>query len=205
MKRVYLDTETTGFVPGQIAELTVIVEDTETNQLIAAQNWFFTVDEMDEGAEKVHGLSRDKLWGLSGGRKFADCIQEITTILDGAELVAHNEVFDERFISTELWRCGISYRPVSRLCTMEIFKPILAIPSKYKKYGKYKNPKLEEVLNYLNISPEKVSEYSKKLFNYNGDTDFHDSRFDTTGMYVAVNVYREKLHGGTAWHNAFCL
>ncbi len=205
MKRVYLDTETTSIVPGQIAELTVIVEDTDTNQLLAAQNWFFTVDDMDKGAEEVHGLSKDILFNLSGGYKFSDKLNEILPILDGAELVAHNEVFDERFISTELWRCGISYRPASRLCTMEIFKPILAIPSKYKKYGKYKNPKLEEVLNYLNISPEKVSEYSKKLFNYDGETNFHDSRFDTTGMYVAVNVYREKLHGGNAWHNAFCM
>ena len=150
-------------------------------------------------------INLKSITGGANGKRFEDNITEIMSVLEGAELVAHNEVFDERFISTELWRCGISYKPLSRICTMETFKPILAIPSKYKKYGKYKNPKLEEVLNYLNISPEKVSEYSKKLFNYDGDKDFHDSRFDTTGMYVAVNVYREKLHGGTAWHNQFCL
>lgn len=204
MKNVYLDTETTSLNPGQIAELTMIVEDEQTSKLLGAYNYFFTVDSMDEGAQKAHGFSIDVLRNLSNGERFADRYQEILDILTDANIVAHNEVFDEKFISSELWRCGISFKPAGRTCTMEAFKNILKIPAKYKKYGPYKNPKLEEVLKYLSISPDKVSEYSKELFKYNGST-FHDSRFDTTGMYVAVNIYREKLHGGSDWHRRFCV
>lgn len=203
MKNIYLDTETTDVMPGQICELTMIVEDSTTNKLLNKYNYFFEVSEMTEGAQSAHGFSIQDLKELSGGIKFADKYTEILDILKDGCLIAHNESFDERFISTELWRCGISFTPAGRQCTMQAFKPILKIPSKYKKYGPYKNPKLEEVIEYLNILPGAVNEYSKKLFNYDG-SKYHDSRFDTTAMYVAVNVYREKLHGGTEWHKLFC-
>lgn len=203
MKNVYLDTETTDLIPGQIAELTMIVEDSATNKLLSVHNYFFTVDSMGEGAQKAHGFSLEKVRELSGGVRFSDKFEEVHQILSDACIVAHNEAFDEKFLSSELWRCGISFAPAARTCTMEVFKNIMKIPAKYTKYGKYKNPRLEEVLTFLSISTDKVNEYSQKLFNYDGSA-FHDSRFDTTGMYVAVNVYREKLHGGSEWHRMFC-
>lgn len=204
MKNVYLDTETTDLIPGQIAELTMIVEDGSTNKFIGAYNYFFEVDTMGEGAQKAHGFSLEALRELSGGVRFKDKFSEIHDILSDSCIIAHNEAFDEKFLSSELWRCGISFTPTARTCTMEIFKTIMKIPAKYKKYGPYKNPKLEEVLTFLSISADKVNEYSRRLFNYDGSA-FHDSRFDTTAMYVAVNVYREKLHGGSDWHKTFCL
>lgn len=203
MRNVYLDTETTGLKPGQIAQLSMIVEESDTAKFVSAHNYFFEVSSMEEGAEKVHGFSMEALKELSGGVKFSDKHIEINEILKDACIVAHNEAFDERFISSELWRCGISFMPTGRTCTMERFKDIIKIPNKYPKYGKYKKPNLGEVLNFLNISTDKVKEYSCKLFNYDGSA-FHDSRFDTTAMYVAVNVYREKLHGGTEWNTTFC-
>lgn len=203
MYNIYLDTETTDFNPGQICELSMIIEDKATNKFIGAKNYFFTVDSIEEGAQEVHGLTVEKLIELSDNKAFKDYYEEILGILQGNCIVAHNEAFDEKFISTELWRCGISFTPAARQCTMQLFKLILKIPAKYKKYGPYKNPKLEEVVNFLSIDTDKVNQYSEKLFNYDGST-YHDSRFDTAAMYVAVNVYREKLHGGNVWQSQFC-
>ncbi len=204
MYNIYLDTETTDIIPGQICELTMILEDATDNKYVNSYNYFFTVDSMTEGAQNAHGFSLEQLNKLSQGVRFSDKYQEILDILNGNTIIAHNEVFDEKFISTELWRCGISFTPANRYCTMKAFKDILKIPSRYKKYGPYKNPKVSEVIEFLNIIPDKISEYSKKLFNYDGST-YHDSRFDTTAIYIAVNVYREKLHGGSSWQSMFCM
>ena len=205
MRNVYLDTETTDFIPGQIAELTMIVEDTDEKKIVDRLNYYFTVDEMTEGAEKVHGFSIELLKQLSSGKRFEDHYKEIYNILNGANLVAHNEKFDERFLSSEFWRCGISFRPANRFCTMEAFKDILMIPAKTMRYGKYKNPKLSEVIDYLRISNSKVADFTRELF---GETDkqdaYHDSRFDTTAMFVAVQVQRECMHGENAWISRFC-
>lgn len=203
MKNIYLDTETTDTKPGQIAELTMIVEDSTTHDFLGCYNYFFSVDEMTEGAENVHGFSIDALRELSCGQTFKDRLAEIQDILSDACLVAHNEAFDESFISMEFWRCGITYSPKMRVCTMKYFKDLIKIPAKYKRYGPYKNPKLSEVLEYLKIDPKKVEEYSKKLFGMQGTT-FHDSRFDTTAMYVAVNVLRDLSNNGNTWLSQFC-
>lgn len=203
MYNIYLDTETTDFNPGQICELSMIIEDKDTNKFIDAKNYFFTVESIAEGAQSVHGFTVEKLIELSNNEKFSDRYQEILNILQGNCLVAHNEAFDEKFISTELWRCGVSFTPAARSCTMNLFKPILKIPARYKKYGPWKNPKLEEVINFLSIDADKVNSFSEKIFNYDG-SNYHDSRFDTAAMYIAVNVYREKLHGGNTWCNQFC-
>lgn len=202
-KNVYLDTETTSTTPGQICELTLIVEDYSTHNLVDAKNYFFTVNQMDEGAQNVHGFSIPQLAELSGGETFKDRFEEIQKYLENSVIVAHNEAFDEKFLSAEFWRCGVSFAPAGRFCTMNSFKDIIQLPNRYPRYGKYKNPKLSEVLNFLNINEDKVKDYSCKILNYDG-SKFHDSRFDTTAMYVAVNVYREKINGGNVWQQMFC-
>ena len=63
LRNVFFDTETTGWTPGQIAQLSVIVENQGKIEL--AKNYFFTVDEMSSGAEQAHHLSIDTLKQLS--------------------------------------------------------------------------------------------------------------------------------------------
>ena len=198
---VYLDTETTNLNPGQVCELTCIVEEDYIMQY--AKNYFFKVNEMDPGAQSVHGFSIEDLDRLSGGKTFADHKDEIYNMLNGATIVAHNAPFDIKFLSMELWRCGISFIQTEKLDTMEFFKPILKLPAKSLRYGPYKNPKLGEVINYLGIKEDKVKALTSKLFGDN-ETSYHDSRFDTTAMYVAVNVYRNMLNGGKDWILGYC-
>lgn len=201
---IYLDTETTDLKPGQILELSMIVENRETGGLISAVNYFFDVHNIEPGAQEAHGFTLEAIHDLADGVEFKDKAEELYGLLSDCCLVAHNEAFDEKFLSMEFWRCGISFTPKLRSCTMNGFKPVLKIPSKYRKYGAYKNPTLSEVLNYLGIKEDKITQYAAQLFGTVG-TSFHDSRFDTTALYVATKVYGEKLYGGVNWYNAFCI
>lgn len=198
-KVVYLDTETTGFKPGQICELSMIVEDNYRFQY--AKNYFFSVNYMNKQAEKVHGFSKEMLYDLSGGHGFVDYADEISGILKDCVLVAHNELFDAKFLRVELNRCGLALRNKSKLCTMEHFRDILKLPEQYYNRG-YKNPKLSEVIEFLNIDENRVLELCRNIF-YSPNIGFHDSRFDTTAMYVAVNVQRDIVNGTSYWINNY--
>ena len=201
---LYFDTETTSFNPGQICELSVIVED--AGQVTLAKNYFFKVKSIDPGAQEVHGFSVEQLEELSNGKEFKDYLQELHNIFTTNVLIAHNLPCDEKFMSSEFWNCGISFKPIGRRVTMIYFKDILKIPSppKARRYGPYKNPKLSEVIDGLNIDIDKVKKLCAKLFGGDESTQYHDSRLDTTAMYVMVNVQRERLNGGDAWAKAFC-
>lgn len=199
---LYFDTETTGLKPGQICELSFIAEDAKTSNLIAAKNYFFSVDEVEEDAAKIHGFTKDLLDDLSHGRRFRDYCDELLEFFNDAVLVAHNIKFDLGFITTEFFRCEYRFKPYKTEDTMAFFKDMLKIPNKYPKYGKYKNPNVGEVLDYFNLSSDKISEYSGKIFS-ESQSSFHDSRFDTTAIYVATNVYREQLYGGDNWRRYF--
>ena len=204
MNIIYLDTETTGLKPGQICELSLIKESDFNFEY--AKNYFFEVDEVESGAENVHGFSVEMLKQLSGGKKFSDYKDEILNELEGSTLVAHNLPFDEKFISTELWRCECaSFTPADRVDTMVLFKPILKIPAKSRRYGPYKSPKLSEVMDYLNINADVVSQHTAKWFSDSTKTSYHDSRYDTACLYVITNVYREKLHSTIGYFTkTFC-
>lgn len=206
MKNIYLDTETTSLRPGEIIELSMIIEDSDTHKFLEAKNYFFKVDDVDPDAESVHGFSAKDSAELSGDRKFRDFVDEVYEDLKDACLIGHNEAFDEKFLSMELWRCGITYSPANRVCTMKYFTDITKIPNP-RGYRGYKKPKLSEVLDFLNIKPSKVEEYTRELFNCDNRT-FHDSRFDTTAVYVIVNVLRELQLNlpseNRAWINKFC-
>lgn len=204
MNRIYLDTETTSLIPGEIAQLSMIAEDMDSNKFLGAYNYYFSVKEMSDEAEAVHSLSKEKLDKLSKGYTFKDKCERIYELLKDSVIVAHNEKFDEKFICMELWRCGIIYKPIGRICTMELFKNILKIPNK-RNISTYKRPKLSELVQYLRIDEHKLMDYSKEIFDcdYCSNTGFHDSMYDTSAIYVCTNIMREKIHGGNSWINKF--
>ena len=203
MKKVFLDTETTGFAPGQIGQLSLIIE--EDNGEVKAKNYFFKIDYITSGAEEVCGRGIDFYEGASGGKKFADYKDEIYNILKDATLVAHNIKFDENFISTEFWRLGVLFKPSGRFDTMDYFRDVCMIPGGRGR-NKYKNPKLEELIEHFNIDKEKVQKYSSILFGNDDSTNtgFHDARYDTTSMFVAFHIYQDSLYGKNDWANTFC-
>lgn len=197
MKKVFFDTETTGLAPGQIAQLSLIIED---NGEVKGLNYFFDIDYISPSAEELCGRGIDFYREASGGKKFTDYKDELLEIFSNSTLIAHNLKFDENFVSTEFWRQGIVFKPTDRFDTMEYFKNICKLPGKY---GKYKNPKLEELISHFSIDKNKIDAYSKQIFNYSDDASFHDARYDTTSMFVAFQIYKESLYNKNDWRQIF--
>ena len=66
---LYFDTETTGLHPGQICQLSYVMQ---TKEKVESKNFFFSVDYIEPSAQMVHGFSKQKLFDLSAGRNFGD-------------------------------------------------------------------------------------------------------------------------------------
>lgn len=178
MKKVYIDTETTGLKPGQIAQISYIVE--ENNCLSKVVNQYFAVDSVDESASKVNGLTAEKLAALSDGVVFKDRSKEILADLKDAIFIAHNSAFDIRFISAEFDRLGISYIPDNSFCTMKAMKNIMKLPGRNVCY---KYPSLKELMDYSKISESDVHRFTSAVFRTSG-YGAHDSRNDCMAVYL---------------------
>lgn len=178
MKLVYLDTETSGFQPGQISQISYLVE--EKGQMIKRVNQYFNIDYISPDASKATGLTKERLSILSEGRVFKDRAEEFYNDLNGSILVAQNVSFDEKFISTELYRCGISYIPEYKFCTMKYFTDIMQLP---RRGGGYKYPSLQEIMAYLDIRTSDVERFAQGVYG-NFPLQAHDSRFDAMGVYL---------------------
>jgi DNA polymerase III subunit epsilon len=185
LKKIILDTETTGFQPGNICQLSYIIL---TPYSTRAKNYFFQVDFVEEGAEKAHGFSVQRLKELSGGKRFADFQEEIRRDLSGGILICHNVDFDSRFLDAEFSRLtkGVSF--VDSFCSMEYFTDILKLPGRYESY---KWPRLSELMSFLSIDTKVCLEKAKELYK-SEDISFHDSRFDTAGLYLSLLFAKER-------------
>lgn len=199
-KLVYLDTETNALAPGQIGQLSIIIEEDGT---IRAKNYFMKIDYMTDGAMEVTHRDKEFYDKVSNGKTFKDYADDIENELSDATLIAHNLKFDENFISSEFWRINKVFKPYERFCTMNYFAPIMNIPG--GKYGKPKNPKLSELVEYFNIDEKKVLSYAKQLFNTGDELTYHDAMYDTTSMFIAVHIYKERLEqSNNDWTSKFC-
>ena len=183
MKLLIFDTETTSIKPGHICQLSYITIDASTKpQQTIGKNFFFTVDEMDPAAEAVHGFSLEKLYDLSNGQYIEDLIEEFINDFSEADFVIGLNVnFDVRFLKLELEAMGIDYEPKNMFCTMQYYRDICKI---LRPSGDYKNPKLEEVINFLGITKDQISSKADELFQ--GSGDYHDARFDTAATYLLI-------------------
>ena len=189
MKLLFFDTETTSVRPGHICQLSYIVVDTSTKpQTTIGKNFFFTVDEMDEGAEQVHGFSLEKLYELSNGLEFLEQIQDFMgDFFDADFVIGHNVQFDVKFLKHEvnsLYEAGMidsTWEPKKTFCTMAYYKNICNIPS--VNGNGIKNPKLSEVINYLGISDDQIAKKADELFQ--GSGNYHDARFDTAKIEIS--------------------
>jgi DNA polymerase-3 subunit epsilon len=122
-----VDVETTGFSPSggdRIVEVAITrldprgrVED-EYSTLINPGR--------DAGAFWVHGISNVD---IRDAPRFGDIAGELLARMDGAILVAHNAVFEERFLAAEFMRLGVLPPLSPALCTLWLSRRTMRTPN----------------------------------------------------------------------------
>ena len=183
---LYFDTETTGLHPGQICQLSYVLQ---TKEKVVCKNFFFAVDYVEPTAQMVHGFSKQKLEMLSNGKTFSDYFDQINADFESADLVvAHNVAFDFSFMRAEYERLNQVFRVKNEFCSMKKTTPICCLMRTNSKGYKY--PKLQELCAFLGISDCEIQKIASDF--YGADIGFHDARFDTTALYLCVNKCIQK-------------
>ena len=106
MRRIVLDTETTGLTPEEghrIIEVACLELHGRRPTGRHFHRYLNPERDIDIAATQVHGLTAED---LADKPKFVDIVDELLTFLDGAELLIHNAEFDVGFINAELTRIG---------------------------------------------------------------------------------------------------
>lgn len=187
MKIIVFDTETTSLRPGQICQLAYLLVQ---GGRVEGKNMFFTVDEMDERSQGVHGFSMEMLFGLSGGLRFEDRAQEILDDFSGADMIAgHNVAFDVRFLTAEMTRAGLELGKIKTFCTMNYFTGNMMMRRKFQTY-RPKPPKLVELKEYFGLDDQAIEDNSALWFG--GGYASHDARFDTAMTYMCMKAAEEQ-------------
>lgn len=178
---IFLDTETTGLNPGQICQLSYVIQE---GKKITPKNFFFSVDYVEYGALAVHGFSKEKLQVLSNGKGFECFVEEIEKdFLSADVLCAHNTAFDFKFLRREFERCRKDFVINDQFCTMK--SSVTACKLIRPNSGGYKYPKLNELCAFLGITDFEIQKNVNEI--YGASAGYHDARFDTIALYLAFN------------------
>ena len=114
MRRVVLDTETTGLNAG-LGDRVIEVGCIEIlNRRVTGNHFHHYVNperRSEDGALKVHGITQEF---LEDKPKFREIAAEFLEYVRGAELVIHNAAFDVEFLNLELARIG--QPPIAEHC-----------------------------------------------------------------------------------------
>jgi DNA polymerase-3 subunit epsilon len=122
-----IDVETTGFSPAKgdrIVEIAVARVDARGR----IEDEYATVlnPGRDVGPVFVHGISNSE---VQDAPRFADVAGEILARMDGAIVVAHNAVFEERFLAAEFDRAGITVPVSPAVCSLWLARRTLRAPN----------------------------------------------------------------------------
>jgi DNA polymerase-3 subunit epsilon len=104
-----LDTETTGLSwkeGHRVVEIGIIEV---IDRVPTGRNFHVYLDprrDVPEEAYAVHGLSRDDLVKLSGGKGFENIADQLLEFVGDATIIAHNAGFDMDFLNAELANCS---------------------------------------------------------------------------------------------------
>ena len=104
MREIVLDTETTGLSPNK-GDRVVEIGCVELINHVPTENTFQVYlnpeRDMDEGAQRVHGLTNEFLLDKP---KFSEIVEEFISYIGESKIIAHNASFDINFLNSELAR-----------------------------------------------------------------------------------------------------
>jgi DNA polymerase-3 subunit epsilon len=116
LRRIVLDTETTGLEPSEGHRIIEVACLELHGRRPSGRHFHRYVNperQIDLAASQVHGLTAED---LADKPRFADIVDEFLDFVGGAELLIHNAPFDVGFLNAELERIG---RPrVDSVCTV---------------------------------------------------------------------------------------
>jgi DNA polymerase III subunit epsilon len=116
MRRIVLDTETTGLEPAEGHRIIEVACLELAGRRATGRHFHRFVNperNIDFGATQVHGLTAED---LADKPRFEDIADEFLEFVEGSELLIHNASFDVAFLNAELARIG---RPrVEAVCTV---------------------------------------------------------------------------------------
>jgi DNA polymerase-3 subunit epsilon len=115
MRQIVLDTETTGLEVEQQHRVIEIGCVELVNRRLTGRRFHRYLNperDIDEGAQAVHGLSREQ---LSTEPTFAHIHAEFLEFVQGAELIIHNAPFDVAFLDAEFARAAAPVK-VTEIC-----------------------------------------------------------------------------------------
>ena len=104
MRRIVLDTETTGLAADQGHRIIEIGCLEIVNRRLTGRTLHLYLNperEVDEAATEIHGMTWDD---LRDKPRFADVADRVLDFVDGAEVLIHNAAFDLAFLDAELAR-----------------------------------------------------------------------------------------------------
>lgn len=118
MRKIVLDTETTGLEPSRGHRIIEIGCIEIINRRITENTYHQYIQpdrEIDEGAYEVHGISNEF---LADKPRFKDIVEDFMSFVNGAELVIHNAPFDVGFLNHELAMLEPVWGKVSDHCSI---------------------------------------------------------------------------------------
>jgi len=120
MRKIVVDTETTGLDPKQghrIIELAAIELDGRKVSLRRFHRYLNPEREIEAGAVAVHGLTYER---LQNEAKFVDVAASFLEFIEGAELIIHNAPFDISFLNHELELIGLPPLQNEKIDTLKL-------------------------------------------------------------------------------------
>ena len=118
-KLIVLDTETTGLEVEQghrIVEVGAVALADRRRTDLHFHSYLNPQRAIDEEAEKVHGLSMER---LTNEPEFAEIAESFLEFVEGSILVIHNAAFDLGFLNAELKRASSKYPALEEICDVE--------------------------------------------------------------------------------------
>ncbi len=112
-----VDVETSGFHPGQARVVSVAALAVGDDGNVEGSFSSLLNPGVDPGPTHVHGLTPEI---LEGQPTFADVFYDLTTVLRGRTLVAHNAAFDYSFLAAEAELVGAQLPVETVMCTVEL-------------------------------------------------------------------------------------